>query len=87
MKNKDVCAEAITGSGKTLAFIVPLLQILLGNTVKLKKQQVKGISSSSIVLQSISILAFKSEMKFVFLNYHVQSQFYDIWYSTLRVSF
>lgn len=40
MKNKDVCVEAVTGSGKTLAFLIPLLEILLRRTDKLKKHQV-----------------------------------------------
>ncbi|XP_022649209.1 ATP-dependent RNA helicase DDX55-like isoform X2 [Varroa destructor] len=36
LRNKDVSAEAATGSGKTLAFVLPICEILMGNSEKLK---------------------------------------------------
>lgn len=36
LRNKDVSAEAATGSGKTLAFVLPICEILLGDSEKLK---------------------------------------------------
>ncbi|XP_070560823.1 ATP-dependent RNA helicase DDX55-like [Ptychodera flava] len=43
MSNKDVAAEAVTGSGKTLAFVIPLLEMLLKRSEKLRKREIGAI--------------------------------------------
>ncbi|XP_077867708.1 ATP-dependent RNA helicase DDX55-like [Saccoglossus kowalevskii] len=43
MGNKDVAVEAVTGSGKTLAFLIPVLELLLKRTERLKKREIGAI--------------------------------------------
>ena len=43
LSHKDVIVEAVTGSGKTLAFVIPVLEMLLRRTTKLKKDEVGAL--------------------------------------------
>ncbi|CCF51973.1 hypothetical protein NDA14_006311 [Ustilago hordei] len=43
LAHKDVIVEAVTGSGKTLAFVIPVLEMLLRRTTKLKKDEVGAL--------------------------------------------
>lgn len=43
LSHKDVVVEAVTGSGKTLAFVLPVLEMLLRRSTKLKKDQVGAL--------------------------------------------
>ena len=43
LSHKDVIVEAVTGSGKTLAFVIPVLEMLLRRTSKLKKDEVGAL--------------------------------------------
>ncbi|SPO26460.1 related to SPB4 - ATP-dependent RNA helicase of DEAH box family [Ustilago trichophora] len=43
LSHKDVIVEAVTGSGKTLAFVLPVLEMLLRRTNKLKKDEVGAL--------------------------------------------
>lgn len=43
LSHKDVIVEAVTGSGKTLAFVVPVLEMLLRRTTRLKKDEVGAV--------------------------------------------
>lgn len=43
LSHKDVVVEAVTGSGKTLAFVIPVLEMLLRRSTKLKKDEVGAL--------------------------------------------
>ncbi|SJX63508.1 related to SPB4-ATP-dependent RNA helicase of DEAH box family [Sporisorium reilianum f. sp. reilianum] len=43
LSHKDVVVEAVTGSGKTLAFVIPVLEMLLRRSAKLKKDEVGAL--------------------------------------------
>ncbi|PWZ00287.1 DEAD-domain-containing protein [Testicularia cyperi] len=43
LSHKDVIVEAVTGSGKTLAFVVPVLEMLLRRSTRLKKDEVGAL--------------------------------------------
>jgi ATP-dependent RNA helicase DDX55/SPB4 len=43
LDHKDVAVQAVTGSGKTLAFLIPVVELLLKRSVKLKKQEIGAL--------------------------------------------
>ncbi|KAJ9479736.1 ATP-dependent rRNA helicase SPB4 [Pseudozyma hubeiensis] len=43
LSHKDVVVEAVTGSGKTLAFVIPVLEMLLRRSTRLRKDEVGAL--------------------------------------------
>ncbi|GAC99087.1 potential SPB4-like DEAD box RNA helicase [Pseudozyma hubeiensis SY62] len=43
LAHKDVVVEAVTGSGKTLAFVIPVLEMLLRRSTRLRKDEVGAL--------------------------------------------